>query len=112
MLVLVSCPVSFLGYKPSMVPAILWVFSHLAADLFIGATIEVEFLKKLTVTVVAAFHFPANVLRGFLAHFVVEVDDVMNVMHVHDKPPHLLWDFGLRVDYIADDLRHLLPDLR
>jgi len=61
-------------------------------------------LEKLTVTIVAELHFSANVLRSLLAHFVVEVDDVMDVVHVHDEPTHLLWDFGLRIDYIADDL--------
>ena len=87
-----------------MLPAILWVLSHLTADLFEGAAIEVEFLEQLAITVVAAFHFSLDVLRSFLAAFVVEVNDVMDVMHVHDEPPHFLRDFGLRIDHVVDDL--------
>jgi len=33
---------------------------------------------------------------------MVEIDDVMNIVHVHNEPPHLLWDFGLGLSKSED----------
>src|SRR6266403_1943136 len=93
-----------------MIPTIEWVLSHLTTDFFEGTSILMHLVENLAIAIVTAFHFSQNPLWWRLAIFVVEVDDVVNVMHIHDEPTHTLRDFTLRISHVFNGLSHHCPN--
>src|SRR5258706_8798751 len=93
-----------------MVPTVQWVLRHLTTDLFECSAIEMHFFKKLTIAIVTAFHFSQDVAWCGLSAFVIEIDDVVYVVHVHNESTHLLRDFGLCIHHVVDNLRHHLTN--
>src|SRR6266403_1612333 len=93
-----------------MIPTIEWVLSHLTADLFEGTTIFMHLVEDLAIAIVTAFHLPQNPLWWRLAIFMVEIDDVVHVVHVHNESSHALRDFTFRISHIFNDLSHHCPN--
>jgi hypothetical protein len=86
-----------------VIPTVLGIGGHLSTDLLEGVAVGMEVFKKLAITVVTAFHLLKNMKGAVLTILMVDMDDIVYVMHVHDKPPHLLWNFALGFFDIVDD---------
>jgi len=93
-----------------MVPAIEGISGHVPTDLLEGAAIGVHVEEELAIAIITAFYFLHDMTRDCLAVLMIEVDDVVDIVHVHDEPTHLLGDLGLRVPHVVDDLNHHLAN--
>ena len=80
-----------------MIPTVVLVLSHFGTDLFEGATDFVLLNEELAIAVVTAFHFPEDIVGDWLAAALIDIADIMEVVHVGDEPAHLLGDFRLRL---------------
>ena len=93
-----------------MVPFVVFIRCHLTADFFKGAAIGMGFFEQLAEPIIAAFHLAHDVSRAGKATFLVEEDDVVDVMHIHDEAPHLLGDFLLGVVHVEKDFAEAFAD--
>src|SRR5260221_10377401 len=48
--------------------------------------------------------------RDRVAALFVHIGNIVDIMHVHDEPPHLLGDLALGLGDVVDDLGHHLTD--
>lgn len=89
-----------------MVPPIVQVLGHLRSHLLEPTKICGAFLDELTIAVVAPFHLTHDMWWNHLTMFFVEILDVVDIVHVHDEPPHLLGDFRFSVFDVVDNFSH------
>lgn len=66
-----------------------------------------EFSKKLSKSIITTFKFTKNIGRNFKTMFNEHILNVMHIMEIHDKPPHLLRHFGFSIMHIVYSFRYL-----
>jgi len=88
-----------------MVPTVKWIICHFTSNFLEGTSVFMESVEKLAIAIITTFHLSKDVLWWRMTILMVEIDDVMNIVHVHNEPPHLLWDFALSFSKSEDSRR-------
>ena len=89
-----------------MVVAIPAALCHFLSNPLKGAIFAEEVFDNVAIPVRATFEFFAKIIWRFLAVLVVQPDDVMHVMVVHNKPPRLFRYLALRILHIPRDFSY------